>query len=138
MKWAEETNDASAAAKAESAPIDEFFFERVYEQVARVPEGRVSTYGIIAELAGYPGKAREVGYAMSQVKPEQELHPHRIVNAKGTLAPRGVFGGQEIQRALLEAEGVTFLEEGTINLQAHLWLPAAPQEDEEPAQLSLF
>ena len=153
MKWKEDKSNESAAAadspaaaaaagsatptaRAKSdAGVDEHFFERVYEQVARVPAGVVCTYGTIAELAGYPGKSREVGYTMSQVRPEQGLRPHRIVNAKGTLAPPAVFGGTMRQRALLEAEGVTFLTDGTIDMAHHTW---PPKEPEEPDQLSLF
>lgn len=128
MKWKEQRESVDS-------PVDEWFFQRVYDQVALVPEGCVCTYGTIAELAGYPGKAREVGYAMSQVLPSQGLAAHRIVNAKGTLAPDSVFGGAGKQRALLEAEGVTFAADGSINMERHLW---PSREQEEPDQLSLF
>ena len=104
MQWREEKPKKPYVPHA----IDKTFCKRVYEQVAQVPVGHVCTYGKIAELAGYPNAAREVGRAMSLVQPEQDLNPHRIVNAKGTLAPYDVFGGQTIQRKLLEDEGVTF------------------------------
>ena len=63
--------------------MDETFYERVYEQVRKVPSGSVSAYGTIAELAGYPRASREVGYAMSRAQRAWELPCHRIVNAKG-------------------------------------------------------
>ena len=113
--------------------MDEEFFARVYEQVRLVPYGAVCTYGNIAEHAGYPQAAREVGYAMSRVQRAWNLPCHRIVNAKGTLAPAYAFGGKARQRQLLEAEGVTFLDGDTINMNKHQWPP-----DDEPEQLSLF
>ena len=82
--------------------MDEEFFERVYAQVRRVPAGSVCTYGTIAELAGCPKASREVGLAMSRVQRGWNLPCHRIVNAKGTLAPTYAFGGQRVQRQLLE------------------------------------
>ena len=133
MKWEEQKE---AASKAVVMPrVDEAFFQRVYEQVAQVPEGWVCTYGTIAHRAGYAGAAREVGYAMSQVRPEQNLAAHRSVNAKGTLSPDSVFGGPGKQRALLEGEGVSFLANGTINMAVHAW---PPQDTEKSDQLSLF
>lgn len=101
--------------------MDETFYERVYEQVRKVPSGSVCTYGTIAELAGYPRASREVGYAMSRAQRAWELPCHRIVNAKGTLAPSYAFGGKENQRALLEAEGVAFLDDDTIDMRHHRW-----------------
>ena len=112
--------------------MDETFYERVYEQVRKVPSGSVCTYGTIAELAGYPRASREVGYAMSRAQRAWELPCHRIVNAKGTLAPSYAFGGKENQRALLEAEGVAFLDDDTIDMRHHRWPPS-----DEPEQLTL-
>lgn len=112
--------------------MDDTFFERVYAQVRSVPFGTVCTYGTIAELAGYPKASREVGFAMSRVLSEWNLPCHRIVNAKGTLAPSYAFGGKDKQRQLLESEGITFVDEETIDMQKHRW-PASP----EPVQLTL-
>ena len=112
--------------------MDETFYERVYEQVRKVPSGSVCTYGTIAELAGYPRASREVGYAMSRAQRAWALPCHRIVNAKGTLAPSYAFGGKENQRALLEAEGVAFLDDDTIDMRHHRWPPS-----DEPEQLTL-
>lgn len=114
--------------------MDDLFFERVYEQVRAVPSGTVCTYGTIAELAGYPKASREVGFAMSRVLSEWNLPCHRIVNAKGTLAPSYAFGGKERQRQLLEDEGVTFVDGDTIDMRRHQWPPV---ESAEPEQLTL-
>ena len=105
--------------KAGLIDMDEAFYERVYAQVRQVPPGTVCTYGTIAELAGYPRAAREVGLAMSRVQRAWNLPCHRIVNAKGTLAPSYAFGGKANQRKLLEDEGVTFLDEDTIDMKRH-------------------
>jgi methylated-DNA-protein-cysteine methyltransferase-like protein len=105
----------------------------VYEQVAKVPAGWVATYGDIGKLAGYPRAAREVGLALSRVRPDQQLPCHRIVNASGALAPAPVFGGPDRQRQMLEAEGVSFRANGTIDMKRHRW---PPQEDDD--QLPLF
>ncbi len=122
----------AAGGKAGLIDMDEAFYERVYAQVRQVPPGTVCTYGAIAELAGYPRAAREVGLAMSRVQRAWNLPCHRIVNAKGTLAPSYAFGGKANQRKLLEDEGVTFLDEDTIDMKRHRWPPS-----NEPEQLSL-
>lgn len=113
--------------------MDEAFFDRVYDQVRAVPSGTVCTYGTIARLAGYEGASREVGVAMSRVQSAWNLPCHRIVNAKGTLAPSYAFGGKDRQRHLLEGEGVTFIDDDTIDMDKHVW-PLS----ERPRQMSLF
>lgn len=102
-------------------PMDRQFYERVYEQVLKIPMGKVCTYGKIAELAGYPNASREVGLAMSRVQNGMKLPCHRVINKKGTLAPDYAFGGTARQKKLLQEEGVTFLDDGTVNMQRHLW-----------------
>lgn len=99
------------------------FFERVYEIVAQIPRGCVVTYGQIALMAGSPYASRVVGYAMSRAPSGRQLPCHRVVNRVGELASEAVFGGKAVQRALLEAEGITFLPDGRINLKQHLWHP---------------
>ena len=138
MKFVEEHKNQNKKPYVPHA-INETFCKRVYEQVAKVPKGFVCTYGKIAELAGYPGAAREVGRAMSLVLPEQTLNPHRIVNAKGTLAPYDVFGGEVVQRKLLEGEGVTFKANGNIDMKKCLWPPENEAlQDSNNEQLSLM
>ncbi len=97
------------------------FFDRVYALVAQIPAGRVATYGQIALLLDSPGAARAVGYAMHAAPPERDLPCHRVVGRDGRLAPGDVFGGPDTQRRLLEAEGITFRENGCIDLKKHLW-----------------
>lgn len=113
--------------------IDDAFVERVYEQVAQIPFGKITTYGKIGELAGYPDAAREVGVAMSRVPEKSDLPCHRVVNKNGTLAPSHAFGGKEKQRELLLREGITFREDGLIHVAKHMW-----PDDSGGEQLSLF
>jgi methylated-DNA-protein-cysteine methyltransferase-like protein len=97
------------------------FFNRVYEIVARIPEGKVATYGGIGKMLGYPRGAKVVGWAMRSAPEGLSLPCHRVVKATGELSPGYVFGDAEIQRAMLAAEGITFRPDGTIDMERHLW-----------------
>ena len=99
------------------------FFEQVHAVVARIPPGKVMTYGQISDVLGNICSARYVGYAMNGVPAHMDLPCHRVVNRKGELAPGGNFGGPENHRRLLEAEGVTFTPQGRINLDECLFDP---------------
>ena len=82
------------------------FYQKIYLAVQSIPAGTVATYGQVAAMAGNGGAARVVGNAL-HVNPAPGLIPcHRVVNAKGRLAPHFAFGGTGRQRSLLEAEGV--------------------------------
>lgn len=96
------------------------FFDKVYRVVAMVPEGSVITYGMIADMIGNPRASRVVGYAMNAAPSELKLPCHRVVNKAGRMAPGGIFGGEELQRKMLEAEGVSFKEDGCIDMKKHL------------------
>jgi methylated-DNA-protein-cysteine methyltransferase related protein len=96
-------------------------FVKIYDIVSQIPVGKVATYGQIAALAGLPRGARVVGWAMRAVPENWVLPCHRVVNKSGNLAPEYAFGGQEVQRSLLEAEGVTFKINGLINMEDNLW-----------------
>ncbi|HEX3028630.1 MAG TPA: MGMT family protein [Clostridia bacterium] len=99
------------------------FFEEVYEVVKKIPRGNVLTYGDIAKLLGQPKKAKIVGWALHS-NPSPGIIPcHRVVNRNGELSGSFAFGGMEVQKKMLEAEGIIFNEEGTINLKKYLWKP---------------
>ena len=84
------------------------FFKAVYEAVKRIPSGKVASYGQIAAAVGRPRAARQVGWAL-HVNPEPGTIPcHRVVNRFGRVAPGFAFGGSDVQRQLLEKEGVVF------------------------------
>lgn len=97
-------------------------FTRVYDIVRRIPRGKVTTYGQIARLLGNPHLSQVVGFAL-HVNPEPGtvIPCHRVVNRFGGLAEAFAFGGINTQRLLLEAEGVTFTEQGTVDLRRHMW-----------------
>ena len=97
------------------------YFNKVYDMVAKIPKGKVATYGQIAQMLGNPRGARTVGWAMQVTPKELNIPCHRVVNKKGMLAPHYVFGSSETQRALLEEEGIEFLENGCINMKKSLW-----------------
>ena len=81
-------------------------FDLIYEQVKRVPRGKVATYGQIASLAGNPRWSRVVGYAL-HVNPEPGVIPcHGIVDRNGRLSTAFAFGGVNMQAELLKREGV--------------------------------
>ena len=91
-------------------------FEKIYEVVKSIPKGKVATYGQVALLAGNPRWARVVGYAL-HVNPEPGIIPcHRVVNREGKVAPSFAFGGESVQRQLLESEGIVFESGGRIDL----------------------
>ncbi len=81
-------------------------YEKIYDAVLQIPYGQVATYGQIAVMAGNRNYARIVGNAL-HINPAPGIIPcHRIVNAKGRLAPSFAFGGADAQKALLESEGI--------------------------------
>lgn len=98
-------------------------FELIYRQVCRIPAGKVATYGQIARLAGDPRWARVVGYALHKNPCPGQIPCHRVVNRQGRTAPAFAFGGADIQRAMLENEGVLFTDEGLVDMEACLWQP---------------
>ena len=96
-------------------------FERIYAIVRQIPPGRVATYGQVAARAGNQRWARVVGYAL-HVNPEPGVIPcHRVVNRFGETSKAFAFGGEDVQRRLLEDEGVRFTAEGRVDLKQYLW-----------------
>ncbi len=103
-------------------PVD--FFERVYEVVAHIPAGKVTTYGAIARHLGTGGSARLVGWALNKTLSGREtmLPCHRVVNRNGELSGKAWFGGDTMED-LLRAEGVTFDGHGRVDMASHFWEP---------------
>jgi methylated-DNA-protein-cysteine methyltransferase-like protein len=97
--------------------------EIVYAVVAAIPRGRVATYGQIAELAGLPRQARQVGYALAALAGGSRVPWHRVVNARGEVSPRAQTGDEARQRALLEREGIEFDADDRISLARFGWDP---------------
>ena len=105
-------------------PPSTSLWPRIYAVVARVPRGRVVTYGQVAALAGLPRQARLVGYAMHGLPDGSTLPWHRVINAQGKVSVRSFAGPSEgLQRHLLEEEGVAFGDGGRVNLKRYRWKP---------------
>lgn len=90
------------------------FFEQVYDVVKKIPQGRVMTYGQVAEAIG-TRDARRVGHALHANK-SSVVPCHRVVNKDGRLAPGYAFGGPNEQRNRLLAEGVEFVDENHVKM----------------------
>lgn len=93
-------------------------YEKIYDAVMLIPSGQVATYGQIAVIAGNRGYARIVGNALHKNPAPGVIPCHRVVNAKGRLAPNFAFGGTGEQQKLLEAEGVEVLD-GFVDLKKY-------------------
>jgi methylated-DNA-protein-cysteine methyltransferase-like protein len=96
-------------------------WERIYTVVRRIPRGRVATYGQVAALAGLPGHARQVGYALHALPDGTRLPWHRVINARGEVSLRRAPGPELSQRMLLEREGIRFDARGRVDLAACGW-----------------
>ena len=94
-------------------------FQKIYEVVKTIPKGSVMTYGQVATLAGNPRWARVVGYALHSNPNPNEIPCHRVVMRDGSVAPGFVFGGPDAQRQLLESEGITFTDDGKVDMKKH-------------------
>ena len=104
-------------------------WEPIYRVVRRIPRGLVATYGQVAALAGRPGHARQVGYALSALPAGSDVPWQRVINARGEVSERSPMAGpsgsrEGYQRHLLEEEGVVFTLAGRIDLARHRWRPA--------------
>jgi len=97
------------------------FFQRVYEMVARIPRGKVVTYGQIAAALGAPRQARTVGWALHSAPEWLDIPWHRVVNISGGISTRHTIGELSIQRGLLEDEGIVFNEDGGLDLERYRW-----------------
>ncbi|HED08345.1 MAG TPA: MGMT family protein [Ignavibacteria bacterium] len=98
------------------------FFDKVYKVVEKIPYGKVTTYGDIAEACGTRAAARTVGWALNGAK-ESGLPCHRVVNRFGALTGRLHFGEISIMEDLLTSEGIEFDSNGCVILEKYLWIP---------------
>lgn len=98
-------------------------YHHIYQTIQKIPYGKVATYGQIARLAGFSGYARQVGYALHATPDDMEVPWHRVINAKGeiSLKPTGPY--DQVQRQMLENEGVQFDEHGRVSLKIYQWQP---------------
>lgn len=108
-----------------SKPDTKDFYSRVYEVVAQIPFGKVTTYGAIARFLGVESGARMVGYAMNNYRDAElgyEIPAHRVLNRLGQLTGRHHFDGDTMRERLIQ-EDVMFKEEYTVDIEKHFWDP---------------
>lgn len=104
----------------------ETFYDQVYALVRQVPAGSVVTYGQVAVLLGSPAAARAVGYALSYLPSSEQggdVPWWRVINARGEISLKGRGAAAELQRQLLESEGIRFSKEGRVALGDYRWWP---------------
>ena len=97
-------------------------FEAFYQVVRAIPSGKVTMYGQIARLAGMPRCTRTVGYAMAGCQ-DPSIPCHRVVDRFGSTKACFDTCAPGTQRAMLEAEGVLFRPDGTVDLEHCQWKP---------------
>ena len=114
------THDASRI------PVPSDFYSRVYAAVARIPRGRVSTYGHLARHLGMGRSARTVGWALKAAAQSADplaIPCHRVVNRVGALSGKLHFETPDAMEERLRSEGVAFTDDGRVDLAACLWDP---------------
>ena len=97
------------------------FFNKVYNVAKKIPYGKVTTYGHIAEACGIKSSARTVGWALNGCG--QDIPAHRVVNRFGALTGKIHFGDPNMMEDLLRSEGIEFDKNGFVNLEKYLWIP---------------
>lgn len=100
------------------------WIEKIYTLVRRIPYGKVSTYGILAEHAGTRLTARMVGWAMNAAHQVQPPVPaHRVVNRNGLLTGKHHFASPTLMQELLEAEGIKIENDSILDFKQYVWQP---------------
>lgn len=99
------------------------FFKRVHEVAKLIPEGRVTSYGAIAQYLGAKSSARVVGWAMNAAHGDLSIPAHRVVNRNGLLSGKHHFEGTNLMQQLLESENVKVKENQVQNFKEIYWNP---------------
>lgn len=99
------------------------FFQNVYEVVKLIPEGKVTSYGTIAEYLGSKKSARMVGWAMNQAHTLEDVPAHRVVNRNGVLTGKNFFETPTKMQELLEKEGIEIMHDQIQNFKNVFWNP---------------
>ena len=112
-------------------PLKESFFDDVYEIVAQIPYGRVTSYGAIAEYLGLRGSARMVGWAMNASHTcNKNVPAHRVLNRNGLLTGKHHFGGPKVMQQLLQSEGIKVKDDKVVKFEKLFWDPAIELKNE--------
>ncbi len=111
------------------------FFERVYDIVRLIPSGKVASYGQIAMILEHPHAARTVGWALHALPDDTDVPWHRVISSKGRISTSCLTHPADLQRELLEAEGVIFDVHGSVDLHRFGWsewpVVPSPRQGEE-------
>ena len=99
------------------------FFEKVYQVARKIPYGRVTSYGAIANYLGMPRSARMVGWAMNASKNDDSVPAHRVVNQNGLLTGKHHFKGTNLMAQLLENENIKVRDNEIVNFKSIYWNP---------------
>jgi len=112
-------------------PLKESFFDDVYEVVAQIPYGRVTSYGAVAEYLGLRGSARMVGWAMNAShNSDKNVPAHRVLNRNGLLTGKHHFGGPKVMQQLLQNEGIKVKDDKVVKFDKLFWDPSAELKNE--------
>ena len=103
--------------------MEDNFFERVYDIVRQIPEGKVTSYGAIAKALGSARSARMVGWAMNASHGHDDVPAHRVVNRIGMLSGKHHFDGTNLMQQLLENEGIKVVDNQIVDFKKHFWQP---------------
>lgn len=107
------------------------FYEDVYRATSMIPAGKVTTYGAIAAMLGRPMNARAVGYALRALPDGSDVPWHRVINARGMISLKARHPHEtELQRQLLEREGVVFGSDDRVDLRRFGWVGTIPDASE--------
>ena len=99
------------------------FFLDVIEVVKLIPKGRVTTYGRIAKYLGSVKSSRSVGWALNNIKLDDTIPAHRVVNRNGLLTGRSQFPKPDFMKNKLMIEGVLIEDNCIVNLNKYIWDP---------------
>ncbi|PFG45900.1 O(6)-alkylguanine repair protein YbaZ [Vibrio sp. ES.051] len=97
------------------------FLAQIFTVIHQIPKGKISTYGEIATMAGYPGYARQVGKALGNLPEDSKLPWFRVINSRGSISLKG--RDLDKQKEQLEAEGIVVSESGIVSLKTYKWQP---------------
>lgn len=103
--------------------MEDNFFEKVYDIVRQIPEGKVTSYGAIAKALGSARSARMVGWAMNASHGRDDVPAHRVVNRIGMLSGKHHFDGTNLMQQLLENEGIEVINNQIVDFEKHFWQP---------------
>lgn len=96
------------------------FWERVFECIKKIPKGKVVSYGQVASFCGSPRASRQVGWALRSLDGDNTLPWWRVVNREGHISVKGtMISTQEVQKALLEHEGVKVSEDYKLDIEKY-------------------